>query len=131
MSTGAGGRGVDPPYDKDEPAVQESPISRSSGGSAEASPENEVSSTGNPGRVVSDEDRGGVGDADVEPGSAEGAGEHLTTAGEDQTGQDAGEEGHKGESGRPYGQQPDESGISEQEDETDTPMAGEPGDQSG
>ncbi|WP_219413818.1 hypothetical protein [Pseudonocardia nigra] len=120
-----------PPYEKEEPAIQENPISRSSGDSAETPPENEVSSTGNPGRVVSDEERDGMGDTDMAPEPALGVGEHLTTAGEDRSGQDAGEEGRKGESGRPHGKEPDESGISQQPDETDSPVAGEPGDQGG
>jgi hypothetical protein len=124
-------QGVTPPYDKDEPPVQENPISRSSGDIEETSRENEVSSTGNPGRIVSDEERGGVGDTDTEPEPALGAGEHLTRAGERLAGQDAGEEGRKGAAQRPHGQQPDESGISEQSDETDSPVAGEPGDQGG
>jgi hypothetical protein len=124
-------QGVTPPYEKEEPPIQENPISRSSGDIAETPPENEVSSTGNPGRVVSDEERGGVGDTDMAPGPALGVGEHLTRAGESLAGQDAGEEGRKGESARPHGRQPDESGISEQRDETDSPMAGQPGDQGG
>jgi hypothetical protein len=124
-------QGVTPPYEKDEPAIQENPISRSSGDIAETSPDDEVSSTGNPGRIVSDEERDGLGDTDVEPEPSLGVGEHLTTAGEDQAGQDAGEVGRKGASGRPHGEQPDESGVSEQSDETDSPLAGETGDQGG
>ena len=87
--------------DKDEPPVQEDPISRSSG----------VSGTSSSGGTPSGE---GVGDTDVEPEAAQGVGERITESGEERSGQDAGEEGRKGASGRPYGQQPDEeSGISE------------------
>jgi hypothetical protein len=115
-------QGVTPPYEKEEPPIQENPISRSSGVSDE--PEW-------PGRVVSDEERTGVSDTDTEPEPALGVGEHLTRAGESLAGQDEAEEGRKGAAARPHGEQPDESGISEQADETASPVAGEPGDQSG
>ena len=116
-------QGVTPPYDKEEPPIQENPVSRSSGDGDAGPP--------GPGRIVSDEERSGVGDTDMEPEPALGVGEHLTRAGESLAGQDAGVEGHKGESARPHGEQPDESGISEQGDETASPVAGEPGDQGG
>jgi hypothetical protein len=116
-------QGVTPPYEKDEPPIQENPVSRSSGDGDAGPP--------GPGRVVSDEERGGLGDTDMEPEPALGVGEHLTRAGESLAGQDAGEEGRKGEAARPHGTQPDESGISEQRDETASPVAGEPGDQGG
>jgi hypothetical protein len=114
-------QGVTPPYEKEEPPVQENPISRSSADSPSEWP----------GRVVSDEERTGVGDTDMEPEPALGVGEHLSTAGESWAGQDAGEEGRKGASGRPHGRHSDESGVSEQRDETDSPVAGQPGDQGG
>jgi hypothetical protein len=102
---------------------QENPISRSSG-------EGDAGPPG-PGREVSEQERTGVGDTDTEPEPALGVGEHLTRAGESRSGRDAGEEGRKGASGRPHGEQPDERGITEQDDETDGPMVGEPGDQGG
>jgi hypothetical protein len=111
-----------PPYDKDEPPVQEDPISRSSGTSDD--PEW-------PGRVVSDEERTGMSDTDTEPEPPLGVGEHLTAAGEERSVPGAGVEGRKGAAARPHGEQPDESGMSEQRDETDTSAAGEPGDQAG
>jgi len=103
--------------------IQENPISRSSGDGDAGAP--------GPGRVVSEEERTGVGDTDMEPDPALGVGEHLTRAGESRAGQDAGEEGRKGESDRPHGRQPDESGIAEKPDETSSPVPGEPGDQGG
>jgi hypothetical protein len=114
-------QGVTPPYEKEEPPIQENPISRSSADSP----------SDGPGRIGSAEERDGVGDTDMEPEPALGVGEHLTTAGESRAGQDAGEEGRKGVSGRPHGEQPDRSGVSEQRDETDSPVAGQPGDQGG
>jgi hypothetical protein len=116
-------QGVTPPYEKEEPPIQENPISRSSGDGDAGPP--------GPGREVSDEERTGVGDTDMEPEPALGVGEHLTRAGESLAGQDAGERGRKGVSQRPHGEQPDESGMSEQSDETGSPVAGEPGDQGG
>ncbi len=116
-------QGVTPPYEKEEPPIQENPISRSSGDGDAGAP--------GPGRVVSEEERTGVGDTDMEPEPALGVGEHLTRAGESLAGQDTGEEGRKGAAARPHGEQPDESGISEQADETASPVAGEPGDQGG
>src|SRR5690606_16838112 len=68
---------------------------------------------------------------DTEPEPALGVGEHITRAGESLAGQDTGEEGRTGPARRPHGRQPDESGISEQEGGTDSPGAGEPGDQGG
>lgn len=102
---------------------QEDPVSRSSGGGDAGPP--------GPGREVSEEERGGVGDTDTEPEPALGVGEHITRAGESLAGQDTGEEGRTGPARRPLGRQPDESGISEQEGGTDSPVAGEPGDQGG
>jgi hypothetical protein len=115
-------QGLTPPYEKEEPPIQENPISRSSDVSHEPQW---------PGRVVSDEERSGVGETDMEPEPALGVGEHLTRAGESLAGQDAGEEGRKGEAARPHGRHPDESSVSEQRDETASPVAGEPGDQGG
>jgi hypothetical protein len=116
-------QGITPPYEKEEPPIQENPVSRSSGDGDAGPP--------GPGRVVSDEERDGVGDTDMEPEPALGVGEHLTRAGESLAGQDAGEEGRKGAAQRPHGEQPDETGIGQQEDETDSPIAGQPGDQGG
>ena len=104
-----------PPYDnKSEPPVQENPISKSSG---KTGPVYE-------GRVASDEEKGGVGDTDMNPKPAMGSGESISSRGEDQgggigqSGQDSGQEGTKGASGRPKGTTGDEtSGVSDSADD--------------
>jgi len=116
-----------PPYDKDDSgSVQDSPISKSSGkGGPETSTDTYGSSTGNPGRIVSDEEKGGVGDTDMDPkGALGGIGTSINASGEEQgggigqSGQDSGQEGTKGASGRPKGTTGDEtSGVSESADD--------------
>ncbi len=128
-------QGLTPPYDKEEGDPQQSPISRNTGKDhPETSSDTLGSSTGNPGRIVSDEEKGGVGDTDLEPGPAMGAGEHISTAGEQQGGgigqarQDSGQEGTKGASGRPAGTHGDAtSGVSESTDDTGIGQTGDQG----
>ena len=103
-----------PPYDKDEGNPQENPISKSSG---KTGPVYE-------GRIVSDEEKGGVGDADMEPEAALNVGGSINARGEEQgggigqSGQDSGQEGTKGASGRPKGTTGDEtSGVSQSADD--------------
>jgi len=55
------------------------------------------------GREVSSEERSGVSDTDIEPGSPFGSGKSTTRSGEDVAGEDDGTEGYKGKSQRPYG----------------------------
>ncbi len=126
-------QGLTPPYDKEEGDPQQSPISRNTGKDhPETSSDTLGSSTGNPGRIVSDEEKGGVSDTDLAPGPAMGAGEHLTTSGEDaRGGPDKGQEGTKGASGRPAGTPGDEEGIGEKPTATGSPMASGTGDQGG
>ncbi len=127
-------QGVVPPYDKDESNPQENPISKNTGKDhPETSADTYGSSTGNPGRVVSDEEKGGVGDADMNPKPVMGVGEHLSTAGEDQGGgvgqarQDSGQEGHKGASARPAGSHGDDTSISTSADDTGIGQSGDQG----
>lgn len=103
-------QGTMPPYDKDESdPIQDAPISASSGKTGPVSE----------GRVVSDEEEGGVGDTDMEPEPALGVGSSINTSAEDQSKQESGQEGTKGASGRPVGTHGDESsGVSESADDT-------------
>lgn len=102
------------PGDKDDSgSVQDSPISKSSG---KTGPTYE-------GRIVSDEEKGGVGDTDMDPKPAMGSGESISSRGEDQgggigqSGQDSGQTGTKG-AGRPTGTTGDEtSGVSTSADD--------------
>jgi len=102
-----------PPYDKDEGTPQESPISKSSG---KTGPVYE-------GRIVTDEEKGGVGDADMEPEAALNVGGSINARGEEQGGgigqssQGSGGEGRKGASGRPTGTHGDETSVSESADD--------------
>lgn len=125
MSTDSSTGGADepqgdtPPYAKDEGTPQENPISKSSGKTGPVSE----------GREISDEESGGVGDTDMNPDPALGVGESINRRGES-VGKDSGEEGTKDPSGRPYGKQGDEGRTVGQADTaTDTPMAGQGGDQ--
>ncbi len=131
-------QGLTPPYQKEEGDPQQNPISRDTGkGGPETSADTYGSSTGNPPRIVSEEEKSGVGDTDLEPEPAMGAGAHITTGGEEQGGgigqprQDSGVEGTQGASGRPAGKHGDEQGIGGKPTETGSSMAGEVGDQSG
>jgi hypothetical protein len=105
-----------------EGKIQENPISRSS--NVDDEPQW-------PGRIISDEERHGVSSTDIEPEPALGVGEHLTRGGEELARKHARAEGRKGAARRPHGGRSDESGLSEQRDETGTSMPGEPGDQGG
>ncbi|MDQ3152340.1 MAG: hypothetical protein M3R63_11680 [Actinomycetota bacterium] len=98
-------QGTIPPYGKDESdPIQDAPISASSGKTGPVSE----------GRIVSDEEEGGVGDTDMTPEPALGVGENISTRGESHAGQE-GKEGTKGASGRPTGTTGDEtSGVSEE-----------------
>ncbi len=110
-------QGTTPPYDRENATVQEDPISKSSGKTGPVSE----------GRVVSDEEEGGVGDTDMEPEPALGVGGSINTRGEDHAGQTSGQEGTKGASGRPVGTHGDETSISESADDTGRGQSGDQG----
>lgn len=102
-------------------SIQENPISRSSG---DREPEG-------PGRVVSDEERDGVSDTDMEPEPALGVGESINRRGESFA-KDA--EATKGASDRPVGRaegSDTETGVDPQDSVTEGSPDLQAGDQGG